>query len=282
MDNSSALKSFIPYGLVLLQGLLYGFGDPISKAAYETMPVYSLLTVRYLIASLFLLAVGRGRVIKEIRRSNVRTWILPSLCISLAYITGNIALVFTEATAVAFLRQLATVITPMLAFAFFRQRYSWRHIPVQATVIAGLYLMCGVGGLSGFGIGEVFSLIAALTVAGSLVFGEKALQTMDVTALTTLQCGMSALIAFLFALVFEGGIHMEAATPTIWAIIVYLAILCTVAGYFLQNKAMQSVSSSVVALLQCFCPVMTALFSFLLLGERLNLLGALGDALRYR
>ena len=31
--------------LILLQSVLYGFGDPISKAAYETMSVYSLMTV---------------------------------------------------------------------------------------------------------------------------------------------------------------------------------------------------------------------------------------------
>ena len=44
-------------GLILLQSVLYGFGDPISKAAYETMSVYSLMTVRYAIAVAALLLV---------------------------------------------------------------------------------------------------------------------------------------------------------------------------------------------------------------------------------
>ena len=275
-ESRSNINTFLPYGFVLLQGLLYGFGDPISKAAYETMPVYSLLTVRYTIAFLFLLIIGRKGFFKEVRRTNITVWILPSICIGLAYVVGNIALVLTEATSVAFLRQLATVFTPILAFMFYRKAYGWRHVPVQIAVIAGLYLMCGLGGLSGFGLGEIAALVAAVTAAGALVFGEKALESMSVVTLTTLQCGVSALMALILAIADEGGVHMGAATPKIWLIIVYLAILCTVAGYFLQNAAMRSISSSSVALLQCFCPVMTAMFSLAILGEKLNFVGIIG------
>jgi len=38
-----------PVFLILLQDI-YSLGDPISKYAYESVPVYSLLTVRYWIA----------------------------------------------------------------------------------------------------------------------------------------------------------------------------------------------------------------------------------------
>ena len=72
---------------------------------------------------------------------------------------------------------------------------------------------------------------------------------------------------------------IEAAAPVHWAIIVYLALACTVAGYLLQNAALESLSSRLVALLQCVCPVMTALFSFLLLGERLSAAGLVGAAI---
>ena len=39
--------------LIVLQSLVYGFGDPISKIAFEIVPVYSMMTVRYTIAFLF-------------------------------------------------------------------------------------------------------------------------------------------------------------------------------------------------------------------------------------
>ena len=54
MAAQSRSKLF-PCFLILLQSLLYGFGDPISKFAFDVMPVYSLLVLRYSMALVVLL-----------------------------------------------------------------------------------------------------------------------------------------------------------------------------------------------------------------------------------
>lgn len=267
---------WLPMAFILLQSTLYGFGDPISKAAYEVVPLYSLLSARYTIAFFFLMVIFGKRVVRGLKACSVKDWLLPSLCIAGGYIATNIAIVLTTATATAFLRSLSTVMTPLLALVVFRKRFNRKHIPVLLLVVVGLYLLCGRGGLTGFGIGEIFGLLSALLLAGSLVFGEKALDKVDPVALTTVQTAMSVVLTTLCAFLLEGGVHLETAGTTEWLIIVYLAILCTVAGYLLQNAALRSISSRVVALLQCTGPVMTAFFSFLILGERLSLAGLLG------
>lgn len=267
---------WLPMAFILLQSTLYGFGDPISKAAYEVVPLYSLLSARYTIAFVFLMVIFGKRVVRGLKACSVKDWLLPSLCIAGGYIATNIAIVLTTATATAFLRSLSTVMTPLLALVVFRKRFNRKHIPVLLLVVVGLYLLCGRGGLTGFGIGEIFGLLSALLLAGSLVFGEKALDKVDPVALTTVQTAMSVVLTTLCAFLLEGGVHLETAGTTEWLIIVYLAILCTVAGYLLQNAALRSISSRVVALLQCTGPVMTAFFSFLILGERLSLAGLLG------
>ena len=43
--------------LIIIQSLIYGFGDPISKIAFDVTPVYTMMTVRYLIAFAFSFAV---------------------------------------------------------------------------------------------------------------------------------------------------------------------------------------------------------------------------------
>lgn len=267
---------WLPMAFILLQSTLYGFGDPISKAAYEVVPLYSLLSARYTIAFVFLMVIFGKRVVRGLKACSVKDWLLPSLCIAGGYIATNIAIVLTTATATAFLRSLSTVMTPLLALVVFRKRFNQKHIPVLLLVVVGLYLLCGRGGLTGFGIGEIFGLLSALLLAGSLVFGEKALDKVDPVALTTVQTAMSVVLTTLCAFLLEGGVHLETAGTTEWLIIVYLAILCTVAGYLLQNAALRSISSRVVALLQCTGPVMTAFFSFLILDERLSLAGLLG------
>ena len=178
-------SKWFPCFLILLQSLLYGFGDPISKFAFDVMPVYSLLVLRYSMALVVLLLLFGKRIWKGLKQCSVKDWLLPTLCMSGAYVVNNIALDLTAATSVAFLRSLATVMTPLLALAAYRRTYRWQHIPIQCLVVVGLYLLCGLGGLSGFGLGEVLSLLSALLLAGSLVFGEHALERVDPITLST-------------------------------------------------------------------------------------------------
>ena len=269
-------SKWFPCFLILLQSLLYGFGDPISKFAFDVMPVYSLLVLRYSMALVVLLLLFGKRIWKGLKQCSVKDWILPTLCMSGAYVVNNIALDLTAATSVAFLRSLATVMTPLLALAAYRRTYRWQHIPIQCLVVVGLYLLCGLGGLSGFGLGEVLSLLSALLLAGSLVFGEHALERVDPITLSTLQVAASVLMATICAPIFNGGLHLELTTPTIWAIITYMPIGCTLAGYLLQNAALTTLSSRTAALLQCACPVLTAVFSRFVLGERLSVAGVIG------
>ena len=273
---SRSRSKWFPCFLILLQSLLYGFGDPISKFTFDVMPVYSLLVLRYSMALVVLLLLFGKRIWKGLKQCSVKDWILPTLCMAGAYVVNNIALDLTAATSVAFLRSLATVMTPLLALAAYRRTYRWQHIPIQCLVVVGLYLLCGLGGLSGFGLGEVLSLLSALLLAGSLVFGEHALERVDPITLSTLQVAASVLMATICAPIFNGGLHLELTTPTIWAIITYMAIGCTLAGYLLQNAALTTLSSRTAALLQCACPVLTAVFSRFVLGERLSVAGVIG------
>ena len=279
LDRSSSNPLVLAPVLVLLQGVFYGLGDAISKPAFAVMPIYSLLAIRYLLALGLLLVFAGKRVRAGLRQCSPRDWLAPALCIAAAHLTGNAALEYTTATSTAFLRSLSTVMTPLLALVLFRRRFGWKHVPIQLLAIGGLYLLCGRGGLSGFGAGEALALLTALLLALSLVLGQSALGKMDAVTLSTVQCGMSALMGTVCALTLNGGFHTERLTGPVLGVIVYLAVACTIGGYLLQNLALERISDRTVALLQCFCPVMTALFSRFILSERLSAAGVAGALL---
>ena len=262
--------------LIVLQSLVYGFGDPISKIAFEVTPVYTMMTVRYLIAFAVSFTVFHKRITRTVRTVPVKAWLIPGICISLHYILNNVALALTDATSVAFLRSLSIVITPAFAFLVYRTSYKWQHIVLQILVLPGMYLLCVRGGLSGAGSGEAVALVAAFMSAGALVFSKRYLDMVDPVSMTALMAGCSAGIALIGSLIFEGGIRLETTTPQAWAIIVYLAIACTFLGYLMQNLALTRISDRSVALIQSLCPVMTAVFSFFLLGETLSTAGMAG------
>ena len=262
--------------LIVLQSLVYGFGDPISKLAFEVTPVYTMMTVRYLIAFAVSFLVFHKRISRTVRTVPVKAWLIPGVCISLHYILNNVALALTDATSVAFLRSLSIVITPAFAFLVYRTNYKWQHIVLQILVLPGMYLLCVRGGLSGIGTGEAVALVAAFMSAGALVFSKRYLDMVDPVSMTALMAGCSAAIALIGSLLFEDGIQLKTTTPQAWAIIMYLAITCTFLGYLMQNLALTRISDRSVALIQSLCPVMTAVFSFFLLGETLSTAGMAG------
>ena len=277
--KKGTLNSSWPALLIILQSLFYCFGDPISKVAYEVTPVYTLLTLRYSIAFIVLFIFFGKRIIKTVRTVPLRTWLIPGLCIGLAYLVGNVALSLSAATSIAFIRSLSVVLTPALAFIFYRARFRWQHIALQILAVLGLYLLCVQGGLSGFGLGEALELCDAILRAAALVFSMRSLDSVDPVSLTALQAGCSSVLAIIACFVFEGGIHTETVTPQAWAIILYLAITCTLLGYLLQNFALTRISDRSVALLQSTAPVMTAIFAFFILGEKLSPAGIAGSAI---
>ena len=101
-------------GLIVLQCIVYGFGDPISKIAFDVVPVYAMMTVRYAIAFAVCFLLFHKRIIKTVKTVPLRVWLLPGMCIGLSYLLNNVALSMTEATSVAFLRSMAVIITPAL------------------------------------------------------------------------------------------------------------------------------------------------------------------------
>ncbi len=277
MDNrSSKISGRWPEALTLLQSVIYGFGDPISKIAMEVTPVYTMMTVRYAMAFLVCFLLFGKRIMETIRTVPPRAWLIPGTCIGLSYLLNNVALSMTDATSVAFLRSLSVVITPAFAFMLYKNRYRWQHILIQVLVLPGMYLLCIRGGLSGFGLGEVFALLAAALMAGALVFSKNYLDTVDPVSMTALQAACSAVLAFAGSLMVDGGLQLEKTTPLAWLIIVYLAVLCTFLGYLMQNLALTRIDGRTVSLIQCVCPVMTAVFSFIMLGEHLSVAGVMG------
>lgn len=280
MDTKSeTIRSRWPEALIILQSIIYGFGDPISKIAFEVTPIYAMMTVRYSIAFVLCFLLFRKQVVETIKTVPVKAWLVPGMCIGLSYLLNNVALAMTDATSVAFLRALSVVITPVFAFVIFKTRYKWQQILIQIMILPGTYLLCVRGGLSGFGAGEIVALIAAALMACAIVFSENYLEVVDPNSMTTLQAACSAALAFMGSLFFEGGVHLETTTGKAWLIILYLALTCTFLGYFMQNLALTRIDGRIVSLLQSLCPVMTAVFSFILLGEHLSAAGIVGAVL---
>lgn len=261
---------------ILIQSLIYGIGNPLTKIAYQSITPYWLLAGRYVFAVPLILFLARKNLITDIRATSVKVWLPPCVCCAAAYITGNLALNYTTATNVGFIMSLPVLIAPVLAIPVMHQKYQWKHLPVQLVTVVGLFLLCCNGGFFKFGIGEALSFVFAFCLAGHLVFGERTLQEMGVLSATALQLSFAMAACFVCAFAADDVSVLPDVTIEAWCIVAYLGIVCSIGGFLLQNKAVPNLSSRLVALLQCSQPILTAIASYFILGEALTPIGMLG------
>lgn len=266
-------------GLIILQGLIFGIGNAMVKFAYESISPLWCMALRFTLATLVFLILFGKTALPEIRKIPVKVWLPTSLCMALAYITCNLGLNLTTATSVGFLMSLAVVFTPPLSWLVLKRKIHRSFIPVLLCAVVGLYLLCMNGGAFHFGTGELLALICSFGMAGSLVWGEECLLTLSPGAVSLVQMAVTAIASIFIAILFEPVPDFTAVTPTAWWIIVYLVILCSCLCYILQNIALTHLPAAVVSLTQCFEPIFTAVFAFILLGERLSFLGFSGALL---
>jgi len=264
--------------MIVLQCVIYGIGNPITKIAYESVPPFTLLAFRFALAALVMIVITGKNAMTELRSARIGDWMPAALCMAGAYILNNLALNLTTATTVGFLMALPVLFVPILAIVVLRRPYRWAFLPVQLAATAGLYLLCSSGGAFHFGWGEALALIVALCVAGALVWGEKSLQNLSALTVSFAQIAITTILSITGALIFETSADLSAVQPAAWWVIVYLAILCSCLSYFLQNMALIHISSSLISLTQCTEPVFTAAAAFFILGEQLSATGWLGAA----
>ena len=199
-------------------------------------------------------------------------------CCAGAYISCNLALNLTAATNVGFIMSLPVLFAPLLSTIILHKPYQWKRLPLQLITVIGLFLLCCNTGTFTFGPGEALALFDALCLAGLLVFGEQAISQMDVTSVTTLQVGVTMLISLVCAFIFDDLSVPGRVDFNAWMVVIYLAVICTIFAYLLQNSAVEHLSASTVSMLQCTQPILTAIVAYFLLDERLNSAGLAGAA----
>lgn len=272
-------KRWTYVALVVLQTVIFGSGNAITKMAYESITPLWCLAIRFGLATLVFAVFFGPRIVRQVRAVKVGNWLPAALCMALAYLTCNVALDLTTATNVGFLVALPVVFAPFLSSVVNRRRYPLAFVPFQAAVVVGLYLLCNNGGALVFGWGEALALLSSVALAGALVFGEKGLAKLDAVTVAGTQIAASFMVSLVCALAFEPLVDLATVQPMAWGTIAFLALLSTCLTFMLQNVSLTVLPSSTVSLLLTGEPVFTAVFSFFLLGEVLSTAGLAGAAL---
>ena len=278
--NSNSKKTSAFYGaLILLQCLLWGIGNPVTKIGLETVPPFYCNAIRYTFAFLLFLLVFGRQIRSQFKKEYIPGCLVIGLFTAASFILNTFGLLLTQATIAGFLMSMAVVFTPILSLFILKERISLKLALSIIVVVAGMYFLCGNSGRFQFGAGEVLALLSALSGAGMLTYTSKHVTDIGPMVLSAAQCAVTAVVSFFFAFIFEDFGSLAEVSGEGWACVAYLAVACTCIAYSLQNIALRKVSATFVSVAFCTEPVFTAVASFFMLMERLTLTGIAGAVL---
>lgn len=257
--------------VLVLITLLWGTTFVVIKETLTVVPVPLFLALRFTMALAFFVWV-------PLPRGAVRPAMVLGLLSFAGFGTQTLGLALTTASKAAFITGLSVVLTPMVGAIWLRSRVPVRAWAAAFVALAGLGMMT-LGGeqIAGVNGGDLWVLATALAYALFIVYLGRVATTAPAMALAGWQHLPMAALAWLWAIPHLS--ELGSLPLAAWAGIFYLAAVCTALIAVLQTYAQRVVPPHLAALIFVLEPVFAAWFAFLLLGERLGLLGWLGGGL---
>lgn len=243
MNESVLIKLARP--LIVLATLIWGSTFVIMKSTLDTVPTFYLLAFRFTAGAAILGAVFWKKW-RLMDRSYLAGGAVMGTFLFAAYSTQTFGLMGTTPGKNAFLTAVYCVIVPFLYWIVSHRA------PDKFNVAAALLCITGVGLVSltsefSMGWGDVLTLVSGFVYACHIVAVARNAQGKDIFLLTAVQFAVTAVWAWIFALLFEE--FPLAMTPGALGSLVYLAVAATAGALLFQNVGQKYTPPATAAVL---------------------------------
>lgn len=249
--------------VLLLTTAAWGGTFVVVKDGISQMPFMPLMSWRFTIAFLLLVAM-RPRVLRASREDYRKAFVIGSISF-LGYLLQTIGLQYTSASVSGFITGMFVVITPLIGWAFFRERIGWNVWAAVGLAVFGLGLIA-INGWS-FGKGEAWTLAGAAMWALQIVFFSRFSTQENAFNLGTLMIGVVALEFIVFT-VPQG----YAAPPNagVWWGIIGAAVFATAFAFPAQSWGQSHIDATRAAVIYTMEPVFAMIGGVVFGGDKLT------------
>jgi len=254
--------------------MIWGTTFPLMKIALGNVKPFYFISLRFITAFIILTLILN----KRLKKINWRTFKIGSflgLWLFFGFAFQIYGLQFTTASRSGFITGLSVIIVPILSIFVLKQiptLSSWLGV---FLALIGMYFLTGFTE-AGFNIGDLLTFFCAISIAMQIVFLSKYIIKEDPLVITWLQITTVMVLGTIVSF-FEAS-SGSISTNSI-AVIIYTGIFATALAIFVQSRAQQFTTSTHAGLIFSLEPVFGAIFSFLILSERLSTMGMIGAAL---
>jgi len=275
--------------ILLLVTVLWSATFVIVKESLNDISSMLFIGLRFLIAAIILLPIIIRKKIEWEKISFIPA-ILLGIVLFAGFATQTVGLKYTSATKSAFLTGSSVAMIPFVQVIIERRR------PKPGSVIGVFLVLVGILFLSAgdsimnllndiitnFNFGDFLTLLCALLFAVYVVYLDKLSPKYDFWLLLIVQIGVSAMLAFLFALIFSAfsfeQLRIEITTQLSFGLI-YTSIFATLITTTLMTKYQRLVSPTKAGIMYSFEPVFAAMIAYVFISEKITNLGMLGAGL---
>jgi drug/metabolite transporter (DMT)-like permease len=265
--------------LLVLAAVVWGVAFVFQKTAMDHIGPLLFVAARSTVAALALTPLA----LREARRASDQ---FPRGLMSIAPLGGAVfflgaaiqqaGIVTATATNAGFLTALYVVITPLLVWIVMRRAPAWVVWPAVVMSFAGVWLLGG-GTLDSFARGDLLVAISAFFWAAHVVVVAQAARYARPVTFSAIQFAVVAVLGLTGAILFEP-ISLSALAAA-WREIAYVGLLSSALTFTLLAIAMKHTPPTEAAIIVSSETLFAALAGYLLLGERLSLIGWCGAGL---
>jgi len=261
----------IPILAILGCCLIWGTTFTVVKDVSNSIDPFLLSGFRNLIATsalfVYFIITKKSKILLD--KNSLRSGLVLGVLLGTIYISQTIGITFTSANHSAFITCSAVIMVPVILFLFGWEKFNKKQILSILMVAIGLILLTLKSGLSGFNLGDLITLVAAVICAMHIVFSGLYVRKYNFLSLIFYQFFFAGLVSFcgLFSKqAFYNFPPILFENDAIYNVL-YLGLLGTLFCYFVTVWGQKHVSTTYIALIFSLEPLFASVTNYLVLNE---------------
>ena len=284
----NALKTnLLSYSFLLLAQCMVGVCIVGTKSILTTIPAMAILTIRFGIGFLFLLAMhvmlerDQLNTLKKLTNTDWLLIIAQALCAGLLFNVFLLAgLHYTSASVAGIITSALPAIIAVFSLCFLKERLTKFTLGCVLFSVLGLIIINyhNVSSLQSANVmGELLILLALLPEAAYYIISKRHKNTLPVFLLSALMNGINVPLFFIILVLTDS--HMTyTISATQWGLLVIIGIGSAL-FYVFWLLGSKHIHASAAGLTTAFMPLATLILAFIFLGEKISVYQAIGMVL---
>ncbi len=248
--------------VLLLVGIFWGFGYIAVDLLVDKMGAFTLIGMRFLIASVFLGLIYYKRL--RLKEKELFKVTIVGAALFIAFAFQTIAMTQTSTTNVSFITGTNVIFVPVIAFVLSKAKLEVKNLVAAVLAVIGLSFL--TGGLSEFQSGDILALLCAFFFALHIALIGKYASDVDIVKLAIWQMFICAMISFVVAFV-SGEAVIESVRTVNVKLMLFTGIVPSALCFLGQNIGLKYTSEAKGSLILNTESLWGAIFAIILLGE---------------